>query len=105
MPWPSATLGGWQFPYESLPDAVADRIAPHFDLAVDAVQRVMMAAAAGRDAKNPVLEFAADSARKQAAATPEMLRECAARVDPLVDLLRSRHAEQPHPATGRSRVP
>lgn len=78
-------------PYDALPDAVAERIAPHFGLAVEAVHRVVMAEAALRDAKNPVLEFAADHVRKRAAATSEMLQECAGRVDPLVDVLRSRH--------------
>ena len=78
-------------PYDALPNAVADSIAPHLGLEVDAEHRAVMAATAARDAKNPALEFAADSERKKAAATPVMVQECAMRVDPLIDVLRSRH--------------
>jgi hypothetical protein len=86
--------GRWvTVPYEDLPGAVVERIAPHFGLDMDREHQEAMAAAAGRDAKNPVLEFAADSERKQAAATAEMLQECATRVEPYLDVLRSRHAQ------------
>lgn len=77
-------------PYEDLPAAVPDRIAAHFGVEVSPEQAVAMKAAGGRDAKNPVLEFAGDTDRKRAAATAEMLQECAVRVDPLVRRLRER---------------
>jgi hypothetical protein len=77
-------------PYEDLPGAVTDRIAAHFGLAVGPDEAKAMAAAGRRDAKNPVLEFDADTERKRAAATAEMLQECAARVDPFVQALRER---------------
>jgi hypothetical protein len=77
--------------YDELPSAVPDRIAPHFGLSTDETMRALMAAAAVRDAKNPALDFVEDSARKNAAATAEMLEECAARVDPVLNVLRSRH--------------
>jgi hypothetical protein len=69
---------------------VPDRIAAHFGVEVSPEQAVAMKAAGGRDAKNPVLEFAGDTDRKRAAATAEMLQECALRVDPLVRRLRER---------------
>jgi len=64
--------------YRDLPDAVEQRILPHFGIAVDEAERAAMHAATRRDAKMPALAFAADSAAKQAAA-PAALRDLADR--------------------------
>jgi hypothetical protein len=77
-------------PYEDLPGAVTDRIVAHFGVAVGPDEAAAMELAGRRDAKNPVLEFGGDTERKRAAATAEMLQECAARVDPLIQALRDR---------------
>jgi len=62
-------------PYELLPAAVWDTVAPHFALGVDDRQRGCMAQAARINAKSPVgqaAEFAGDAATKQAAASAEL---------------------------------
>jgi hypothetical protein len=51
--------------YRSLPGAVPDTIAPLFGLDPSAADRERLARVANRDAKNPYLEFAADSATKR----------------------------------------
>jgi hypothetical protein len=59
-------------PYETLPAAAWEVVAPHFGLAVDRPQRERMAAAARIDAKAPVgkaSDFVRDAAKKQADAS------------------------------------
>ena len=51
-----------------LPAAIADDVAPHFGLALDADGRARIAAAATRDAKNPLLPYEDDRAAKRARA-------------------------------------
>jgi hypothetical protein len=54
--------------HAQLPQAIADAVAPHFDLAVHAEGRRRIAAAATRDAKNPVLPYEVDGTVKHARA-------------------------------------
>ncbi|MGH8196785.1 MAG: hypothetical protein ACRETI_01300 [Steroidobacteraceae bacterium] len=59
-------------PYESLPAAAWDVVAPHFSLSIDSRQRDRMAHAAARNAKAPFGKdstFVSDVAEKQAAAS------------------------------------
>lgn len=53
----------------ALPQAVGEVIAPHFGLSLSGEARERMAEAARRDAKRPGQPFAADGARKRAAAS------------------------------------
>jgi len=55
--------------YSELPDAVWDRILPHFGVVCSRSDRVAMTAAARRDAKAPTFAFAPDVAAKQHGAT------------------------------------
>lgn len=64
--------------YRDLPDAVGQRILPHFGVNLDDGERAAMRTATRFDAKMPMLAFAADSAAKQAAA-PAALRDLADR--------------------------
>lgn len=64
--------------YRDLPDAVEDRILPHFGVAAGEAERAAMRAATRLDAKMPTLAFAADSGAKQATA-PTALRDLADR--------------------------
>jgi hypothetical protein len=57
--------------YGSLPDVVGDTVAPLFGIDVSERERELFKEVAVRDAKNPVIEFAADSADKQRVATTE----------------------------------
>lgn len=64
-------------PYESLPAAVWDIVAPHFSLSVDPSQRERIAEGARRHAKaaiGTVAEFRSDVASKQGAASAELRR-------------------------------
>ena len=64
--------------YRELPQAVWTKIMPHFGISCGDNDRAVMAAAARFDAKTPSFEFTADSAAKQAEASPT-LRDAAAR--------------------------
>ncbi len=64
--------------HADLPAAVADVIAPHFGLAVDAAGRAAMDAAGRRDAKNPVLDYTAP-----APAGPDLAAVAARWLDPV----------------------
>jgi len=67
---------GKLIPYEALPAAVWESVAPHFSLALDAAQKRNMAAAAGTYSKAPLgkaAEFSSDSVTKRAAASPVLL--------------------------------
>ncbi|MGB5131947.1 MAG: hypothetical protein WBO00_04990 [Steroidobacteraceae bacterium] len=62
-------------PYEALPDAVWEIVAPHFSLSIDAGQRSSMAEAAQIHAKSPLgkaAPFVRDGATKHAAASAEL---------------------------------
>jgi hypothetical protein len=63
--------GGRLVPYESLPAAVWDVVAPHFSLSMDSTARDDIARAARANAKAPreAREFVSDVATKQAAAS------------------------------------
>jgi hypothetical protein len=66
---------GLRVPYESLPAAAWESVAPHFGLPADAGARQRMAQAAAFDSKAPVgasRPFAPDDAAKRAAATPAL---------------------------------
>ncbi len=66
---------GLRVPYESLPAAVWDAVAPHFALPADDGARRRMAQAAALDAKAPVgaaRPFVPDDAAKRAEATPAL---------------------------------
>jgi hypothetical protein len=85
-----AAIGGGLFvDYADFPDAVADRIMPHFALPADDASRRAIAAAAMRDAKSPEQVFAADAEGKGAEAG-EAVREAADRhMRPVYDALRA----------------
>ena len=62
-------------PYDALPAAVWEIVAPHFSLAMDSELQDRMAKAASVNSKSPVGKaqaFAGDAAAKQAAATAEL---------------------------------
>jgi hypothetical protein len=58
--------------YRDLPEAVPDRIAPHFGIEVSAADRSTMLETAQRDAKNSLLPFVADSTEKQHLASEQL---------------------------------
>ncbi|MES3101665.1 hypothetical protein [Sphingomonas faeni] len=64
--------GGLLVDYREMPDAIVDRIAPHFGFVPDPVEAAAMRAAATRNAKVPTKTFIPDTAGKRAAATPEL---------------------------------
>ena len=66
--------GGLFVNYRQLPDAVFAEIAAHFGTRFDAGELDRMRRTAGFDAKSPTVSFTADTAAKQAAASPEMRR-------------------------------
>ena len=64
--------GGMVINYAALPQAVEDRILPHFGIIPDAAERAAMAAAAGRDAKAPQEAFSSDGEEKRREASPKI---------------------------------
>jgi hypothetical protein len=58
--------------YSTLPEAVPDIVAPLFGIELDAAQRAVLEAVAGRDAKHPARPFVCDAADKRRQATPEV---------------------------------
>ena len=64
--------GGMVINYAALPQAVEDRILPHFGIIPDAAERAAMAAAAGRDAKAPQEAFSSDDEEKRREASPKI---------------------------------
>ncbi len=75
--------------YDSLPDAIWQRIAPHFGIELDAGMRERVAQVAGRDAKSPGHAFRPDGAAKRARASAEV-RDAAARwVTPALERVRA----------------
>ena len=75
--------------YDSLPDAIWQRIAPHFGIELDTGMRERVAQAAGRDAKSPGRAFRPDGAAKRARASAEV-RDAAARwVAPALERVRA----------------
>ena len=80
-------------PYEALPAAVWDSVAPHFSLALAAAQKERMAAAAGTYSKAPLgkaAEFSPDSVKKRDAASPALLDAIDAFARPALALPRRR---------------
>jgi hypothetical protein len=72
-----ASPRGALVPYDSLPDATSDTVAPHFGLSVDADTRTRMSQVATQQAKAPLnrpAPFVPDSAAKRDAAS-ETLRD------------------------------
>lgn len=81
---------GLLVPYETLPAAVWERVAPHFSLVVDPDAQRRMAGAALRTAKAPIgqpAEFVSDSAAKQAAASAALRDAVVAHARPALDRL------------------
>lgn len=66
--------GGMVINYAALPQAVEDRILPHFGIVPDAEERAAIAAAASRDAKAPLETFRSDAEEKRREASPEIHR-------------------------------
>ena len=64
--------GGMLINYSEMPDAVPDRLLPHFGIAIDAADRAAMQAATRQDVKSKDRAFAPDSADKRAEATPDI---------------------------------
>jgi hypothetical protein len=82
-------------PYEALPAAVWDVVAPHFSLPIETRQRDGIAEAARTDAKAPIgkaSEFVSDVATKQAAASPELRRAIDSLARPHLERLRRLHS-------------
>jgi hypothetical protein len=82
-------------PYESLPAAVWDVVAPHFSLAVDPSQRDRIAEGARRHAKAAIgatAEFKSDVASKQGAASAELRRAIDSLARPQLERLLRLHA-------------
>ena len=83
-------------PYELLPAAVWDIVAPHFSLSIDPAQREHIAEAARRHAKarvGTVAEFTPDVAAKQDAASPELRHAIDALARPQLQRLLQLHAD------------
>jgi hypothetical protein len=83
-------------PYESLPAAVWDVVAPHFLLSVDPSQRDRIAEAARRHAKAAIgtaTPFRSDVASKQGAASPELRRAIDSLARPQLERLLRLHAD------------
>ncbi len=75
--------------YDSLPDAIWQRIAPHFGIELDAGMRERVAQAAGRDAKSPGRAFRPDGAAKRARASAEVHDAAARWVAPALERVRA----------------
>ena len=85
---------GRLIPYDALPAAVWDIVAPHFSLSIDERQRDRMAAAARNNSKAPVgkaQEFAPDAATKQAAASTGLRQAIDSFARPQLERLRKPH--------------
>jgi hypothetical protein len=81
---------GKLIPYETLPQAVWDKLAPHFGLAIGDEAKSRMASASGTYAKSRVGQSAAfvpDGPRKRAAASPELRRAVDAYARPELERL------------------
>jgi hypothetical protein len=86
---------GLLLPYNRLPKAVWENVAPHFSLAVDGAARKRMSDAAGRNSKAPPgreSKFDEDSAAKRAAASGELHRAVDAFARPQLLALEKRFA-------------
>ncbi|MET3724323.1 aspartyl beta-hydroxylase [Sphingomonas trueperi] len=64
---------GMAIDYADLPDALVDRIAPHFGLSLTQVEKAAVADASRRDAKAPECLFARDGERKKSLASDAVL--------------------------------
>jgi hypothetical protein len=81
-------------PYQALPSAVWEIVAPHFSLSVDDRQRNRMAEAARMNSKAPVgktMEFASDAQSKQAAASAGLRRAIDSFARPQLEQLEAIH--------------
>jgi hypothetical protein len=78
--WPSG--GGLLVDYTEMPEAIIDRIAPHFGFVPDLAQRAAMIQVATRDAKAPDQIFVPDTAAKRRDVPPE-IETARALVDPV----------------------
>jgi hypothetical protein len=78
--------------YRELPDAVATRIAPHFGIPVRSGDVDVMRTVVATHAKNPVLPYVDDVARKRAAASDDMREAVARWATPSYTELRRRRA-------------
>jgi len=67
-----ASGGGILVNYDEMPGAVAERLLPHFGIAIDAADRAAMQAATRLDVKAKDRAFVPDSVDKRAEATPEI---------------------------------
>lgn len=85
--------------YRQLPGAVPSLIAPHFGIDPGPDGLAAMAAAAGRNAKNPSAGFEPDSASKQAQAS-EQVRASARRVQQVYESLPTASGLMPGPPRG-----
>jgi hypothetical protein len=72
--------GGLLVDYSDLPDALFDRVLPHFDVASDSDATARMRAAAGRNAKRPEAAFTTDAETKRREAGPAILAACEGRL-------------------------
>lgn len=65
--------GGILINYNEMPDAVPDRMLPHFGITIDARDRAAMQAATQQDVKDKQRTFTPDSADKRAEATADIV--------------------------------
>ena len=75
--------------YDGLPDAIWQRIAPHFGIELDAGMRERVAQAAGRDAKRPGRASRPDGAAKRARASAGVRTAAARWVGPALEHVRA----------------
>jgi hypothetical protein len=80
--------------YRELPEAVPDRLLPHFGLECDADGLARMREVARFDAKQPSLRFADDSEAKRRAASPEIHELAETMLAPLYNELEQLRAKQ-----------
>lgn len=78
---------GLAIDYASLPDALADSIAPHFGLSLSHAERAALARASGRNAKAPADPFVPDGARKRNEASEATLEAARRHLQALHDAL------------------
>ncbi|HEX3405958.1 MAG TPA: aspartyl beta-hydroxylase [Caulobacteraceae bacterium] len=90
--------GGLVVNYAELPAGLWTRILPHFGVRPSAADLAAMAAAAGRDAKQPASAFTPDAGAKQAAATEEVRTAVAGRLESVYSRLEAlRRTQSPVP--------
>ncbi|RSV39700.1 aspartyl beta-hydroxylase [Sphingomonas sp. ABOLE] len=87
--WALARPLGLAIDYAGLPDALTERIAPHFGLSLTREERAAVGRTSRRDAKAPAKLFSPDGERKHVDASPTILEAARRHVGELHGKLRS----------------